>query len=316
MPRREVRHTVRVTDNLDSTTDIDRLGCPDLESALDDIINQTTAEEPGLRISYELATPEGVVVAHEPDADHYAASTMKLPLVLAAYRLRDRGTLDLDSTVKVHNSFTSRVGSEFGINRDDDSDPEVWAALGRPVSLRWLCRRSIIRSSNLATNLVFEAVGTDAIDEAISACRADGVRVVRAIEDYAAQREGRGNLVTCHGLNTILLALAAGTAAAPATCDEVLGVLADNEMGTDIRAGLPEGTWVAHKNGWVSDSVLDAALIRPNGADDTADQFVLSAAVSGVWPSERQHDLIRRIGQAVWEHHGRRQPSSDVGAAD
>ncbi|WP_168207516.1 serine hydrolase [Microlunatus elymi] len=272
-----------------------------LQAELDAIIDRTTTGQPGLQISYELATPTGVVAAHEPDADHYAASTMKLPLVLAAYRRRDQGTLDLDSTVTVHNSFTSRVGGEFGITREDDSDEEVWAELGRPVTLRWLCRRSIIRSSNLATNLVFEAVGTDAIAEAITVCRADGVRVVRAIEDYAAQREGRGNLVTCHGLNTILLALADGTAAAPGTCGELLGVLADNEVNTDIPPGLPDGTWVAHKNGWVSDAVLDAALIRPRGGDDPTEQFVLTAAVSGQWPNDRSHELIRRLAATAWE---------------
>ncbi|HEY9293044.1 MAG TPA: serine hydrolase [Microlunatus sp.] len=305
-----------MTDNLDSATDSAETASPGLQTELDAIIEKARAEQTTLRISYELATPAGVVAAHEPDADHYAASTMKLPLVLAAYRLRDQGSLDLDSTVKVHNSFTSRVGSTFGITREDDSDEEVWAAFGQPVSLRWLCRRSIIRSSNLATNLIFETVGTDAIDEAIAACQAGGVRVVRAIEDYAAQSQGRGNLVSCHGLNTILLALAAGTAADPDTCEEVLGVLADNEVDTDIRPGLPDGIWVAHKNGWVSDAVLDAALIRPHGGDDPADQFVLTAAVSGEWPSDRQHEVIRRLAYAVWQRRPDWQSAPYSGSVD
>lgn len=273
----------------------------DLQDVLTALVAAEVRNAPHLRISYELATPEGVIAALDAGAQHYAASTMKLPLVLAAYRLHDDGTLDLDSTVTVHNSFTSRVGEPFSIDRAEDSDEEVWAALGTEVQLRWLCRRSIIRSSNLATNLVAEAVGFEAVAEVIADCGATGVEVVRGIEDYAAQREGLSNLVTVSGLNKILLALAAGTAAQPRTCAEVLGILADNEVATDIRPGLPEGTWVAHKNGWVSDGVLDAALVRPGGGDDPGGQFAFSVAISGAWPNENAHQLIQRLARTVWE---------------
>jgi beta-lactamase class A len=273
----------------------------DLQDVLTALVADEVRDGPHLRISYELATPDGVVAALDPTSRHYAASTMKLPLVIAAYRLRDSGTLDLDSTVTVHNSFTSRTGDPFSIDPDEDSDDEVWAAMGSAVPLHWLCRRSIIRSSNLATNLVAEAVGFDAVAEVIADCDATGVEVVRGIEDYAAQRAGISNMVTVSGLNKILLALAAGTVAAPGTCTEILGILADNEVDTDIRPGLPTGTWVAHKNGWVSDGVLDAALVRPGGGDDPGGQFAFSVAISGVWPNERAHGLIQRLAATVWD---------------
>ena len=281
----------------------------DLHDVLTALVTEELREAPHLRISYELATADGVVDALEPNAQHYSASTMKLPLVLAAYRLRDRGRLDLDSTVNVHNSFTSRTGEPYRIDRDEDSDSEVWAALGTEVPLRWLCRRSIIRSSNLATNLVAEAVGFEAVAEVIADCDATGVAVVRGIEDYSAQRAGISNVVTVSGLNKILLALAAGTVAAPGTCAEVLGILADNEVDTDIRPGLPAGTWVAHKNGWVSDGVLDAALVRPAGGADPAGEFALSVAITGDWPNGRAHQLIQRLATAVWD----RRPSTGPG---
>lgn len=275
-------------------TELDAIAAGAIRSAADDGIE--------IRISYQLATPYGVLAERDPDGSHYAASTMKLPLVLAAYRRRDQGTLDLNSTVKVHNSFTSRVGSAFIVSEEDDSDPTVWAAMGTEVPLHWLCRRSIIRSSNLATNLVLQAVGFAAVAEAVAACRASGVRVVRMINDDAAEQSGVSNVVTPAGLNAVLLALAAGTAARPITCTEVLAVLADNEVGTDVTQGLPDGVWIAHKNGWVNDAVLDAALVRPGGSDDPNGQFVLSAAVSGRWPNASSHDLIGRLAAAAWRH--------------
>ncbi|SDT42920.1 serine hydrolase [Microlunatus soli] len=295
-----------MTDSTDQPEPQHRTSASSLSERLDAIAQAAVDEAAGsgtaIRVSYQLASASGPIAGRAADDEHYAASTMKLPLVLAAYRGRDQGRLDLDSMLTVHNSFTSRVGSPFGVDVEDDSDHEVWDAMGSQVSLRWLCRRSIIRSSNLATNLVLEAVGFDAVAEAIAACDAGDLRVVRMINDYAAQQVGRSNVVTAAGLNAVLAALAAGTAAEPATCREVLAILADNEVTTDVTQGLPEGTWVAHKNGWVSDAVLDAALIRPGGVDDPEGEFVLSAAVSGRWPNDRSHDVIGRLAAEAWAH--------------
>jgi beta-lactamase class A len=271
-----------------------------LQTQLRNIIADGIADNPQLSASFQLVTYDGVVADLAPTLPHYAASTMKLPLLLAAYRLRDQGTLNLDSTVTVENSFTSQAGGTYGIDRDDDSDEAVWQQLGQPVTLRWLCRRSIIRSSNLATNHVLAAVGLDAVDEAITACGADGLQVVRGIGDFAAREDGRRNLVTVAGLNTMLAAIAGGTAAKPQTCEEILAVLADNEMATDVRGGLPAGTWVAHKNGWVSDAVLDAALVRPAGGSNRIGEFGLSVAISGLWEEEKSHAVIRQVAAAAW----------------
>jgi hypothetical protein len=57
---------------------------------------------------------------------------------------------------------------------------------------------------------------------------------------------------------------------------------------------------VAHKNGWVSDTVLDAALVRPGGPDDRTGEFVLSVAISGERPNDRSHELIQQIAATVW----------------
>ncbi len=238
------------------------------------------------------------VVQVNADAQHYAASTMKLPLVLAAYRLAAAGRLDLDAEFPVHNEFTSQVGGGFGVVQEDDSDPQPWDRLGGTATLRWLCQRSIVRSSNLATNLVLERVGLPAVAEAIGACGATGISVGRGINDYAARDQlGDGNLITTRGLATILSALQHGTAADRTTCDAVLDVLAANEVATDLRAGLPAGTWVAHKNGWVTDVVHDAGLIRPPDAR----LFVLAVATTAPWPNEVAHAFIASITAAAWE---------------
>lgn len=238
------------------------------------------------------------VIAVEPDARHYAASTMKLPVLLAAYRRAAEGELDLDAEVTVPATFSSAVGGTYTIDPEDDSDPDPWAKVGGTATLRWLCRRMVIRSSNLATNVVLAHVGLPAVDEALAACDVVGqLVVVRGIGDFAAQRAGRSNEITAAGLARVLFALEQETAADPSVCAEVLEVLAANEIGTDLRAGLPSGTWVAHKNGWVDGVVHDAGLVRPIDAEP----FVLVVATTTDWENDTAHALVADVARTVWD---------------
>ncbi|HEU5144440.1 MAG TPA: serine hydrolase, partial [Dermatophilaceae bacterium] len=73
---------------------------------------------------------DGVRFARGADTPHYAASTVKLPLAIAAMRKAVRGELDLSMPVRVHNTFTSVAdGSTFSVDPAEDDDPGTWAAL-------------------------------------------------------------------------------------------------------------------------------------------------------------------------------------------
>lgn len=205
---------------------------------------------------------------YQHEAVHYAASTMKVGLVLAAYRRADLGTLDLDRPVTVHNDFLSAAGSgRYGIEHTDDSDPEPWRRLGTELALRWLCHRALVRSSNLATNLVLEQVGVDAVAEALAAVGASASVVTRGIEDSDAREAGHDNLVTAADLALTLQALACGRAASAASCREIVAVLAAQQINDALPAQLPPGIRVAHKSGWVNGISHDAGIVYPDGED-------------------------------------------------
>ncbi len=204
---------------------------------------------------------------HDAEAQHYAASTMKLALVLAAYRRADLGNFDLDRPVTVHNEFRSAAGSgRYGLERSDDSDPEPWRRLGTDVALRWLCHRALVRSSNLATNLVLEQVGVEAVTEALAAVGASTSVVSRGIEDADARAAGHDNLVTATDLAVTLQALSCERAASSASCQEILAILAAQQINDALPAQLPVGTRVAHKSGWVDGISHDAGIVAPDGA--------------------------------------------------
>jgi beta-lactamase class A len=238
--------------------------------------------------------------ARHEHTTHYAASTMKMAVMAAAYRLADAGRLDLDASIDVHNEFTSATGSGTYRNRDDyDSDEQPWERLGETAQLRWLIRRMIIKSSNLATNLVLEHV-LDVEPEALAKAWDDaGAKwsvTARGIEDYAARDAGLDNVVTAYDLGALLAAIHAKRIASDESCAEMFDVLLAQEIDDDIVRGLPAGTPVAHKNGWITGINHSAALVLP--AD--APEFLLVSCITAPVSQEDGQAMLARIAAAAW----------------
>ncbi|MFG1917845.1 serine hydrolase [Micromonospora sp. NPDC048898] len=208
-----------------------------------------------------------------PDAAHYAASTMKVAVLAALHRAAEAGALDLDAPVPVVNEFDSAQpgAPRFSCAQHYDNDDAVWDRLGDTAPLRWLADRMIVRSSNLATNLVIGHVGLPAVAEVWTLAGARTSVTGRGIEDFAARAAGITNTVTAADLAALLDALANGAStpgrlAAPAACSAMLDVLLAQEHREDLAAGLPAGTRIAHKSGWVRGVRHGAGVVLPADA--------------------------------------------------
>ncbi|MDG4796663.1 serine hydrolase [Micromonospora sp. WMMD1082] len=208
------------------------------------------------------------------EATHYAASTMKLAVLAALHHAADTGRLDPDAPVEVVNRFTSARpdAPPFSCAREYDNDAAVWERLGRRETLRWLAERMIVRSSNFATNLVLEHVGRPAVAQVWERAGARHSVTARGIEDFAAREAGITNLVTAADLAALLGAVATGAhrpgpIASPAACAAMLDVLCAQQIRQDVAEGLPAGTRLAHKNGWVRGVRHGAAVVFPDDAD-------------------------------------------------
>jgi beta-lactamase class A len=274
-----------------------------LQRRLDEAVDALVAELPkasDATVSVWLGPPGGPSsYEREASATHYAASTMKLPLVVAAYRMAERGALDLDAAVPVHDEFASAYdGSRFVMRQDHDQDDETWAEVGGTATLRDLARHAIVKSGNLATNLVLEHVGAEEVARVLREAGCSPATVLpRGIEDAPAREAGLDNLVTAADLSLVLGAVATRTIAGPRTCEEVEAVLAAQEHRDQVPAGLPVGTYVANKTGWVDDVAHDVALVRP---DDRPD-YVLTVCTSAEADEQTLYSLNAGISRAVWD---------------
>jgi beta-lactamase class A len=241
--------------------------------------------------------------ARLPDATHYAASTMKVAVLAALHRADEADTLALDTPVPIRNDFASAAPAapRFSCSREYDSDGVVWDRLDETVPLRWLAHRMIVRSCNLATNIVLSYVDFPAVGEVWRLAGARHSMTHRGIEDAAARDAGITNLVTAADLAALLAAIATSTLAGPDACREMLDVLFAQEHRDDLAAGLPPGTRIAHKGGWLHGVRHGAGVVFPDDAPPYALVVCTTTELaSGEDRDDPANRLLARVAAASW----------------
>jgi beta-lactamase class A len=243
---------------------------------------------------YDLRTGE-TLLRNEREVFH-AASTMKVPVMLGIFEAVSRGELRLDQPVRVKNEFTSIIdGSRYALDTAEDSDAELYGKIGTDVPLEELVRRMIVRSSNLATNIVIEFIGAPRVMELMREIGANDIRVLRGVEDDKAYRAGRNNTTTAYDLMLIFRALAEGRVVTPAASNAMIEILLAQEHNDGSPAGLPPATRVAHKTGWITSITHDGGVIeRADGS-----RYVLVVLTRGFEKQSEAEALIAQIARAL-----------------
>ncbi|MGH7505836.1 MAG: serine hydrolase [Longimicrobiales bacterium] len=228
----------------------------------------------------------------------HAASTMKVPILLELFRQDDEGRLSIDDEVPVVNEFRSLVGDTlYSLSAGDDSDSTLYARVGESATMRELARLMIVRSSNLATNILIGHVRPPEIAETLERIGAEGMKVRRGVEDGPAYRKGLNNTTTAQGLARVLEAIGQCAVTTREACDAMVEILAAQEFNEAIPAGLPAGTRVAHKTGWITEIQHDGAIIYPPDRPP----YVLVVLTRGIMDTTAAARVGADISRLVWD---------------
>jgi beta-lactamase class A len=267
---------------------------PTLESKVRSLIAASGAE---VAVAYRSLDGKSELLI-DPDKTFHAASTMKVPVMIELFRQVEAGTLKLDDPLPIRNEFRSIVdGSPYKLSEGDDSDLEVYATVGKTMTLRRLNELMITVSSNFATNLLIEKLGAEKIRATVTKLGADGMMVLRGVEDSKAFEKGMNNATTARALLVLLEKIGQSKAVGAAADKEMLEVLKRQKFNDGIPAGLPKGTPVAHKTGTITRIHHDAGIVlgpKP---------YVLVILVRGIQDQKVSGPLMAAISQAVWDSH-------------
>jgi beta-lactamase class A len=236
----------------------------------------------------------------DADKPFHPASTFKVHVMMEVFHQAQAGSFSLDDQIEIINSFASIAdGSSFSLKANDDSETTLYPRIGEMESVREIVRLMIVRSSNLATNILMEKVGAENVNAFVQALGIESVTVRRGVEDNVAFRFGLNNSATARGLTQTMRLLAEGKVVSKQASDEMIGILLGQEFNESIPALIPNLVKVAHKTGWNGDIYHDTGIIFPAGRNP----YVLSIMTHGFTEdtASHAHHCMATISRIIYE---------------
>jgi len=265
---------------------------PKVAAAIQDRVAKSGAD---VGIAFETLDGQLTWSSRGDDVFH-AASTMKVPVMIELYHQVREGKVKLSDPLPIKNEFHSLVdGSVFTLKPDDDSESDLYKAIGQTRTLDQLCDLMVTVSSNFATNLLIEELGIQHIRATVTALHADGMDIKRGVEDQKAFDKGLNNTTTARGLATLLLAIANGKAVDAESSAKMVEVLERQKFNEGIPAGVPGNIRVAHKTGEITKIHHDAGIVyaeRP---------FVIVVLVRGIEDFKQSSALIADVTRDLYQ---------------
>ena len=251
----------------------------------------------GAEVAVAFRTLDGhIAYSFHDDESFHAASTMKIPVMIELFHQARQGKLKLDEPLAIKNEFRSLAdGSIYTLDPVDDSETDLYKAAGETRTLRQLCEMMVTVSSNLATNLLIEKLGVENIRATVHSLRADGMNVLRGVEDNKAFAKGLNNTTTARGLQRLLEAIAHGEAVDQESSRQMIEILERQKFNEGVPAGLPPGTRVAHKTGEITKIHHDAAIVL------APKPFVLVLLVRGLADTKESAALMADITRLLYQ---------------
>jgi beta-lactamase class A len=265
---------------------------PKIAASLEERIQKSGAD---VGVAFRTLDGKAVWSFHAEDVFH-AASTMKIPVMIELFHQVRQGKVKLGDSLPIQNEFRSLAdGSTFTLDPKDDSETDLYKAVGQTRTLSQLCELMITVSSNFATNLMIQKLGVENIRATVRALHADGMNVLRGVEDNKAFAKGLNNTTTAEGLAVLLEAIAKGEAVDADASRQMVEILERQKFNEGIPAGLPANTHVAHKTGELTKLHHDAAIVyakRP---------FVLVVLVRGLEELKESSALMADITRQLYQ---------------
>ena len=214
-------------------------------------ILQQVRELPGRAGLYIRDLETGEELSFQPDLPVIAASVIKIPVMIEAFRQREAGKLDFSGEIEI---------------RPEDKLPSCGALTylhnGIRMQIRDLVTLMIILSDNTATNLLIDLLGMDSVNEGIRLLGLKGTDLQRKLFMPELSRQGIENHVTAGDMAAVLQALQAGQIVSESASREMLQILKDQRLNGKIPFFLHEhGIVCAHKTGEDDGITHDVGLI-------------------------------------------------------
>lgn len=233
------------------------------------------------------------------DEMFHAASTMKTPVMIEAYKQDSEGIIDVKDSILVKNEFKSIVdGSLYSMDIGRDSGDKMYERIGKKATYFELVYDMIINSSNLATNIVIDVLDAKNVMRTMDKLGAKKIKVLRGVEDMKAFDLGMNNETSANDLLVIFEHLAKGTAVNSSADSNMINILLEQTHNSVIPKKLPNDVQVAHKTGSITGVLHDSGIIYlPDGT-----KYVLVILSKNVKNMDMAKEMMSEVSKMIYQY--------------
>jgi len=195
----------------------------------------------------DLAT--GEAWAYQADIPLVAASVIKIPILVEAFRQARDGLVSMEETFSI---------------RPEQKMPSCGALTylhdGLSVTLRDLCVLMIILSDNTATNILIDRLGMENVNQTLRGLDLSQTTLRRKLFDGQAAARGIENTITAWEMGVLLEKIYREQCVSPEADREMLSILLNQRLNGKMPFFL-HGTKIAHKTGEDEGITHDVGII-------------------------------------------------------
>ncbi|MEG4046639.1 serine hydrolase [Microcoleus sp. Pol17_C1] len=212
-----------------------------------------------------------------------AASTIKLPILIAFYQDVDAGKISLDETLVMKSNL---VASGSGTMQDRPNNTRF--------SIRETVDKMITISDNTATNMIIERLGGIAkVNERFRSWGLTDTKIRNWLGDFQGT-----NTTSSVDMVKLLAMLSRDKLVSESSREQALELLRHTTTRTLLPSGLGPGAVIADKTGDIGFVVGDAGIIdMPNGK-----RYLAAIFVKRPYNDPIVRDFVRRISRIVYNY--------------
>ena len=212
-----------------------------------------------------------------------AASTIKIPVLVAFFQDVDAGKIYLDEKLKVTKA-----------NNVSGSGSMQYQGLNREYSAIYTATEMIISSDNTATEMIIERLGgRKKLNQRFKQWGLKSTVINNPLPDLAGT-----NTTSARDLATLLAEVNQGQLISIRSRDRLMDIMTRTKTRTLLPQGVENGTMIAHKTGDIGKVLGDAGIVDMN----TGKRYVGAVLVARPHNDYTARTLIQQISREAYQH--------------
>jgi beta-lactamase class A len=226
-----------------------------------------------------------------------AASTIKLPILIAFFQDLDAGKVRLDEKLTMRGDLVTNGSGVMQYER-----------VGKKYTALETITKMVTISDNTATNMIIDRLGGAAkLNQRFRSWGLKDTVIRRLLADLRGT-----NTTSSQDMARVLALLVNNKLVSPSSKEQALDILRHTSIHTLLPAGLGKGAVIANKTGDIGFLIGDAGFVTmPNGK-----RYLAAIFVKRPYKDSRGRDFIRQVSQLVYNYLSQPNPVAAVGSSN